>query len=48
MSPTLLEYAVLGGLAVAGVVKFALKHGWRHLTAPRGRHRPRSSPMPRH
>ena len=38
ISPTLLEYAVLGGLALAGMVKVVLK-----CAAPRGRHRHLSS-----
>jgi hypothetical protein len=39
MSSTLLHFAVAGGLALAGVVKVALRYGWRRLTAPKGRHR---------
>jgi hypothetical protein len=34
MSSTLLEYAILGGLA-----KVLLRYGWRRLTAARGWHR---------
>jgi hypothetical protein len=39
VSSRLTELGVIGGLALAGVVKWGLRHGWRHLTAPRGRHR---------
>lgn len=39
MSGGLLEVAVIVGLVLAGVVKLGLRHGWRHLTAPKGRHR---------
>ena len=39
MSSTLLEYAILGGLALAGLAKVLLRYCWRRLTAARGWHR---------
>ena len=35
----LMVAAALGGLALAGAIKFGLKYGWRRLRAPKGRHR---------
>ena len=39
VSEGLLELGVVGGLALAAVVKSGLRCGWKRLAAPRGRHR---------
>jgi hypothetical protein len=38
MSSALYEVAILGGLVLAGVVKWGLRRSWRRLRAPKGRH----------
>jgi hypothetical protein len=35
----LYEFAIIGGLVLAGVVKFGLRRAWSRLSAPKGRHR---------
>jgi hypothetical protein len=39
MPSTVITIGISGGLAVAGLTKLLLRHGWRRLTAPKGRHR---------
>jgi hypothetical protein len=39
MGEGLADAAVIGGLMLAGLVKWGLKRGWRRVAAPRGRHR---------
>lgn len=39
VSSGLTELGVIGGLALAGLLKWGLKYGWRRVSARRGRHR---------
>jgi len=48
MSFTLLEYAIFGGLALAGLAKLLLTYAWRRLTGPKGRHRSAIRPRVHH
>ncbi len=41
MNGQLLEFGIVGGVALAAVVKAVLRFAWQRVTAPRGRHRRR-------
>jgi hypothetical protein len=38
---SVLTVGIYGGLAVAAFAKLLLRYGWKRITAPKGRHRPR-------
>lgn len=39
LGEALTEAGMIGGLVLAGLVKWGLRYSWRRVTAPRGRHR---------